>query len=93
MKKMMKIFITWEFDHNQNGLGAAINADYVKAKEMAIETVPFSKASEAIEHLMFNNKEPLPTRVLAVFLAGNIRGHKSLNITIDQIPLPPEEKI
>lgn len=90
MKRILKILTTIEFDHEKNSLGEALNADYETARNMAMRTIKFKKTSEAIEDLLLNNNEPLQTRVLAVYIAGTIRGNRPPIIAIGEIKLPPE---
>ncbi len=90
-KRMMKVLSTWEMDHTKDSLGEALGADYEKARSMAMQTIKLKKTSEAIEDMMFNNNEPLQTRILAVFIAGTIRGNRPPIIAIGELKIKPPE--
>lgn len=87
MKRLLKVMTPFEFNHDSESLGEAMNADYEKAKRLAMETLRKRKVSEAIEDLIFNNNENMPTKILAVFLAGSFHDQRRGGIIIGKIDL------
>jgi hypothetical protein len=75
MKHYLKISTTIKFAHNEESMNQAFpNSDFYNAKRLAIATIPMRQTTVAIENILFNNKELFETRILAIFLAGHIRG-------------------
>jgi len=73
---ILKVLTRWNFDHDKNGLGDAIDADYDRALALVRSSKRYENGSMLIEYLLFNNTESIQTRILAVFMAGTSRGMK-----------------
>ena len=71
---MLNVSTSMNIDHSKGAIGEALNADYAEAYKIAMSTVKYQKASEAIEDMIFNHNVPIQTRFLAVFIAGVLRG-------------------
>lgn len=77
MKHVLKIIQVFEFDHENTSFSGAIKgADFDKAKQLAMKTLTLRNSSEAIEDILFYNNESLQTRILAIYVAGQI--HSSI---------------
>jgi len=73
-KRILNISTAMQVDHSKDSIGEALGADYDEARRIALSTVKYEKASEAVEDMIFNHNVPIQTRFLAVFVAGVIRG-------------------
>jgi hypothetical protein len=76
-KHILKVAARWDIDSTKDGVGEALGADYKKVIELIQNTRKITRISETIETIMFDNNEPIQTRILAVYLAGIIYAKKS----------------
>ena len=80
--RMLNISSVMRIDHSKDAAGEALGANYTEARKIAMSTVKYQKASEAIEDMIFNHNVPIQTRFLAVFIAGVLRGQMQGGVKI-----------
>lgn len=77
-KHVLRIIVTWEFDHSNASMAAAMGADMEAAHALVrrefINTITGKQdgASRMIENIIFNSDASLQTRILAVYIAGSL---------------------
>jgi hypothetical protein len=75
MKHILKLQVEMEFDHADPTMSGSVKgADFYRAKQLAMTTIPMKQGSDVIESVLFGNQENFQTRVLALYIAGLIRG-------------------